>query len=185
MRIYISIAFIIICVTHYLPAQWVQTNGPYGGFINCITTNGSNLFAGTNEGGVFLSTNNGNSWTAINAGLTCLDITSLITHENNLFAATNCGGVFLSTNNGLNWLKVDSALIQIDTLAHTPIPTKIVTSVNLKLSKKDSTLKDTVVQENFISTLAISGGIILGGTHGRGIYRSINNVHTGQLPIAD
>ena len=44
-------------------AQWVQTNGPYGGMIQCLAVSGTNLFAGT-DGGVFLSTNNGTSWTA-------------------------------------------------------------------------------------------------------------------------
>ncbi len=49
-------------------AQWVQTNGPYGGMINSFAVSGTNLFAGTGGGGVFLSTNNGTSWTA--TGLT-------------------------------------------------------------------------------------------------------------------
>ena len=55
------------CVAH---AQWVQTNGPYNGGINCFAVSGTNLFAGTINGGVFLSTDNGTSWTAVNNGLT-------------------------------------------------------------------------------------------------------------------
>ena len=42
-------------------AQWVQTNGPYGGMIISLPVSDASLFAGT-EGGVFLSINNGTSW---------------------------------------------------------------------------------------------------------------------------
>ena len=34
-------------------AQWVQTNGPFGGYVSSFAVSGTNLFAGTN-GGVFL-----------------------------------------------------------------------------------------------------------------------------------
>jgi hypothetical protein len=45
-----------------LNAQWMQTNGPYGGTINCLAFNGSNAFAGTYQG-VYLSSDDGNVWT--------------------------------------------------------------------------------------------------------------------------
>ncbi len=49
-------------------AQWMQTNGPYGGSIVSFAVSGTNLFAATGSGG-FLSTNNGTSWTEVNTGL--------------------------------------------------------------------------------------------------------------------
>jgi len=86
-------------------AQWVQTNGPYGGMVISFAFSGSNLFAGTGVGGVFLSTNNGTSWTA--TGLKRAWVCALAVSPNgaggtNLFAGTE-GGVFLSTNNGTSW----------------------------------------------------------------------------------
>ncbi|MGH7452562.1 MAG: regulator, partial [bacterium] len=63
-------AAVVLLGAQSLQAQWIQTNGPYGGYIQCFAVSGSNLFAGTNGGGVFLSTNNGTSWTAVNTGLT-------------------------------------------------------------------------------------------------------------------
>lgn len=42
-------------------AQWMQTNGPYGGIVISFAVSGTNLFVGTADGGVFLSTNNGTS----------------------------------------------------------------------------------------------------------------------------
>ena len=36
-------------------AEWIQTNGPYGGTINGLAISGTNLFAGTDGGGVFVT----------------------------------------------------------------------------------------------------------------------------------
>jgi len=63
-------AIVVLLGAQSLQAQWIQTNGPYGGGIRCFAVDGFNLFAGTRDGGVFLSTNNGTSWTAVNTGLT-------------------------------------------------------------------------------------------------------------------
>ncbi|MBK6876815.1 MAG: hypothetical protein IPG99_10295 [Ignavibacteria bacterium] len=79
-------------------AQWIQTNGPYGGHISSFAVSGTNLFAGTGRG-VFLSNNNGISWTAVNNGLMNTIVLSLAVSGTNLFAGTY-GGVFRSTNNG-------------------------------------------------------------------------------------
>jgi outer membrane protein assembly factor BamB len=57
-------------------AQWVQTNGPYGGMIISLAVSGTNLFAGIG-GGVFRSTNNGTSWTVVNNGLTNTSVLAL------------------------------------------------------------------------------------------------------------
>ena len=51
------------------PAQWVQTNGPYGGHVLALAVSGTDLFAGTIGNGVCLSTNNGTGWTAVSTGL--------------------------------------------------------------------------------------------------------------------
>ena len=36
-----------------LKAQWLQTNGPYGGYVLSLATDGSNIFAGTDGRGVW------------------------------------------------------------------------------------------------------------------------------------
>jgi len=59
--------------------------------------------------GVYLSTNNGTSWTAVNSGLTNLNVAALAVCGNNIFAGTR-SGVFHSTNNGTSWSAVDSGL---------------------------------------------------------------------------
>ncbi|MHB8581408.1 MAG: WD40/YVTN/BNR-like repeat-containing protein [Ignavibacteriaceae bacterium] len=104
--LFIIISFILYTVE--VNAQWVQTNGPYGGIIYALAvsnngTGGTNLFAGSDSwgGGVFLSTNNGTSWTPVNTGLPTIKIVqTLAINGTNIFAGLNGGGVFLSTNTG-------------------------------------------------------------------------------------
>ena len=91
-------------------AQWVQTNGPFGGQdVTCLAVIGNNLFAGTLDHGVFITNNNGNSWMAVNNGLNNKTVKSLIVSNNNIFAATY-GGVFLSGNNGNSWTAVNNGM---------------------------------------------------------------------------
>jgi photosystem II stability/assembly factor-like uncharacterized protein len=111
MMKYILILFLFslmnVSVTH---SQWVQTNGPEGGKINCFAVIGKNTFAGTGGGGVFLSKNNGANWTAVNNGLSNLEVHALAVKGANLFAGTFGGGVFFSANNGTSWTEVNNNL---------------------------------------------------------------------------
>lgn len=72
-------------------AQWIPTNGPYGG-------------------GVYLSTNKGINWTAVDSGLTYPYVSLLAVSGTNLFAVAYGSGVFLSTNFGTSWTQVNSGL---------------------------------------------------------------------------
>ena len=80
-----KVFFLIVVVVSTCDAQWIRTNGPYGGNVHSYTVSGTNLFAGTN-GGVFLSTNNGTGWTAANTGLTNRYVYALAVSGMDLFA---------------------------------------------------------------------------------------------------
>jgi len=97
----------MIAMTISTDAQWQQTNGPYNGAVLALASSGTNIFAGTGNGGVFLSTDNGTSWTEKNNGLTNTNIESLAINGTNIFAGTHSGGVFLSTDNGASWTQVN------------------------------------------------------------------------------
>ncbi len=104
-------------------AQWVQTNGPCGGYTLCLTLSpngagGMNLFAGTYGGGVFLSTNSGTHWTAVNNGLDDPNVWAIVSSPDgaggtDVFAGTLNKGVYRSTNNGANWTAANSGLCNI------------------------------------------------------------------------
>jgi hypothetical protein len=98
----LTILLFLISSNEILQAQWIQTNGPYGGIVNCLAVSGTNLFAGT-DNGVFLSTNNESSWTAVNNGFPSNpQIVALTDSGTNIFAGIK-DRVYFSTNNGTNW----------------------------------------------------------------------------------
>lgn len=95
----------------FILAQWVPTNGPYGGSISSIAVSGDNIIAGTRGGGIYLSSNNGINWNQVNDGLTDWDVNSIAANGNIVFAVTGGGawapgGVYRSTNYGRSWALV-------------------------------------------------------------------------------
>src|ERR1700733_6487216 len=102
------IAFILLLIVGIVPdavAQWVQTNGPYGGDVLCFAVDGSKLFAGTSENGIFVSTDDGTTWTSANESLNYRGATvqALSVSGSNILAGTYYGGLYLSSDGGLNW----------------------------------------------------------------------------------
>jgi hypothetical protein len=97
-----------------LRAQWVETNGPFGGSIFAFAQGLSpRFYAGGYRGGVFRTTNSGVSWTQVNSGLTNTNVYAIATTHDNLghdivFAGTDGSGVFKSTNNGDTWTQSNS-----------------------------------------------------------------------------
>jgi photosystem II stability/assembly factor-like uncharacterized protein len=100
--------FCILIISAHLQAQWMQVSGSYGGYTSCLAINGTNLFAGTNNG-VFRSTDGGANWTAANSGFTS-SVISLVANGSNIFAGTRSEGVFLSTNNGVTWNPINNGM---------------------------------------------------------------------------
>jgi photosystem II stability/assembly factor-like uncharacterized protein len=101
-----NIAFIILALVSFIiidnaPAQWVQTNGPYGGYQLPLAANGSNIFAGR-----YRSTNNGVSWTSMNVSqITAGQIYDFASMGTDLYTVTGYG-VYRTTNNGTNWIDI-------------------------------------------------------------------------------
>jgi photosystem II stability/assembly factor-like uncharacterized protein len=110
LKSYLLLTFIAISM-HQVSAQWQQTNGPVGGYINCFSISGSNIFAATEYNGVFLSTNNGNSWTPVVNGFPVLEsVTCMAINGANIFAGTLSDGIYRSTNNGTSWTPVNNGI---------------------------------------------------------------------------
>ncbi len=106
---FFSILLFILLLPPNLFAQWLQTNGPYGGAVVCTAVSGSDIFAGT-PGGIFRSTDYGSSWKAMNSGLSSLNISSLVVHSSTIYAGTYDGHIFFSINNGESWNLTGSEL---------------------------------------------------------------------------
>ncbi len=176
-------AMLFLLGVNSLPAQWVQTNGPYGGTVHSLSVSGSNLFAGT-YGGVFLSTDNGASWTQANAGLTNTSVYALAVNGSNLFAGTY-GGVFLSTDNGASWTQVNTGL------TNTWVTSLAVSGSNLFagtdgggvfLSTDNGaswTQVNTGLTNTYVLSLSVSGSNLFAGTWGGVWRRPLSEMITG------
>jgi len=105
--------FILALISWKAQAQWIKTNGPEGGSIKSIVTDGTHTFAATTNQ-VYLSTNNGGNWTAVNNGLPNVDsmfnIKGLAMSGNYLYAATY-SGIYLTSDYGVTWVEKDSGIV--------------------------------------------------------------------------
>ncbi|MFA7359693.1 MAG: FG-GAP-like repeat-containing protein [Candidatus Kapaibacterium sp.] len=166
---------------NYVHSQWVKSNGPYGGIINCITSSDANIFVGTSGGGIFLSTNNGTNWNEVNNGLTDLNVDALAVSGSYIFAGTNSSGVFLSTNNGLNWTNVSNGIIILD------INELLVSGSYIYAGTEGGGVYRSTdnganwnyyninLGSTFITGLAVLGVNLFAGTYDTGVYFSSNN----------
>jgi photosystem II stability/assembly factor-like uncharacterized protein len=111
-RLFAFILLFALAIAHVggLHAQWVQTNGPWGGSNGSIIVSGTNVFTYPDgDLGVFLSTDSGMNWSW--SGLSGYYFDNLFGCGNHLFAKTS-DGFYISTNNGVTWVE-DSNLINI------------------------------------------------------------------------
>ena len=157
-------------------AQWIQTNGPYGGFVNCFAKLGTKLFAGT-ENGVFLSTDNGKSWSATNTGMEGAYINSLTVFGTHILAGAQ--KIYMSTDEGATWkifgnnigFVLSLTVSGSNIFAGTAYNGVYVSSFN----GSEWTAANTGIENMKVTCLAVYGNYIFAGTEGNGIYRSFDN----------
>ncbi len=173
-----SILLLLVFISvSWASADWVQTNGPHSGYVQCFVVAGPNIFAGTRLGGVygiFRSTNNGVSWTQ--TGLMNHEIWSLTVSGSILFAATYGDGIFLSTDDGDSWSLTNSGLTDVRALAISG--TNIFAGTpdgGVYLSTNNGASWTQRGLHEWVNALAISGTTIFAATDTGGIYRSTNN----------
>jgi photosystem II stability/assembly factor-like uncharacterized protein len=196
----ISIVMLSFLFTN-VKAQWGQMNSYYDNKIFCFATSanssgGTNLFAGTYNGGVVLSTDNGKSWTGTTTftGLVGITVRSLVTIPDssggtNLFAGTE-KGLYLSTDNAVNWKKIDIGettypiILSLVTCANDSGGTNLfagTTNGGIYLSTDNGTSWKMVgisaTTTNVTSLAIITNGSttnLFAGTNGDGVFLSTN-----------
>ena len=173
---------ISVLMPQWSNGQWVQSKGLIGSSITALATNGTTIFAGTNDSGVCVSANSGESWSAVNSGLPAAGVLAFAVNNGNIFTGTNGNGVFLSTNSGANWNAVNSGLpanatVQALAISDTNIfagtqGQGVFVSTNNGANWKavNSGLKNSEVY-----AFAVGDKKIFTGTDSGGIYLSTNN----------
>ena len=94
--------FWIFVFNNHLNAQWIPTNGPMGGYIRDLISDGENVYATTGGGGVLVSEDNGLNWDFKNNGILSYDVKSFALSENTLFVSCD-ENVYRSLNQGESW----------------------------------------------------------------------------------
>src|SRR6186713_265100 len=91
-----------------LNAQWIQTNGPHGGYINSLVVSGTDIFA-TTDAGLFHSTNDATNWNPITNGLPSNKrVIGLAISGIYFFATTDSNKFYRSSNYGSSWEVINS-----------------------------------------------------------------------------
>lgn len=171
---------IVFALTSALNAQWLPSNGPYGGNVKCFFSPSSVLYAGTDGNNVMISVNNGITWTsASSVGLTNSVINCFIQRGANYFLGTN-GGVFLSTNTGATWFAVNSGLYNSTVNTFLSIDQNLYAGTTGGLfvtSDNGASWQSTgynITSPN-ITSLLVYNGAMYAGTLGGGVFKSTDN----------
>jgi len=180
---FLLITFNLFVLSNLLLAQWIQTNGPYGGNkvynITSLAVLGTNIFAGTSTNGVLLSTDTGINWTRVNSGLTDTNITALAVLGTNIFVGTSSHGIFLSTDNGTSWMEKNSAPLNNLVRALAVLGTNLYAATyvgGVYVSTNNGTSwNNSRYTEDILLSLAAAGTNLLAGTYGYGVYLSTDN----------
>jgi photosystem II stability/assembly factor-like uncharacterized protein len=166
-------------------AQWQLsglTSSQSGVVIWCILVDGTNMYAGT-QNGVFLSSDNGATWTPKNNGITNNTIWSLAKFGTKIFAGTDGAGIFVSSNNGTSWTTANNGLN-----ANARISTIVANGTNLfagdymngAFLSTNSGSSWTGVNTGFpspqyLNVLAFNGSNLFACSNGFYMWRSTNN----------
>jgi hypothetical protein len=161
---------------------WTEVNeGLTDTSINCLTTDGTNLFIGTYSGGVFRSSDNGAHWIAVNSGLPVKYIFAIASIGNTIFAGTNGGGLYTSTTKGATWNKggIPDAISSFLTMGSsifcsTGFDYPIHGGSVWRSTNKGSTWTNTSIPNGKAWSLASIGTAVFAGTE-NGIYMSTDN----------
>lgn len=144
--------------------------------MTALMTIKGNLFAGTLNHGVYLSSDSGTTWSAANAGLTSLKISTMCFIGNTMFAATD-SGLFRSTDNGTSWNTANSGLKGLVTDFTSNSNSIVVRTADGVFCSTDSGTSWTPADsgltilgiKRYVSDLATCGNRIFAGTN-TGIY---------------
>ena len=93
----------ILCISISY-SQWIQTEGPEGGYTNDMVKIDNTLIVTAGGGGVYISTNNGTSWEPSNEGLPLHPhVLRIASHGDNVYLSLSQRGVYRSVDKGSTW----------------------------------------------------------------------------------
>ncbi len=169
-------------------AQWQPMNGNGGCVVTSFAVNGTNLFAGTNDG-IILSTDLGHSWTVVDSGVADSSVTALAIIDSTLFVGTEGGGS-RSNDTGNSGVKIDF----IGFTSYAVMGSNIFGAVGNSVCRSTDKGKTwttcgitqfpyTVFDGHTVYSLAASGNRLFAGTEA-GVFLSFDTGKTWGTPDA-
>ncbi|MDL1892176.1 T9SS type A sorting domain-containing protein [Sphingobacteriales bacterium CHB3] len=178
---YAALLTILIVLPQAGLSQWVQANGPYGGWVTAVgvNPNTATLFVGTLGAGNFRSTNNGASWTASNEGLSFggsyFGGVAFAAKGANMFAGT-AAGIYVTTNNGTSWTST-TATGALSLLVNGNDIFAGTSSGAFRSTNDGASWNpiNTGLTTSRVNALAAIGSSVFAGTQGGGVFISTNS----------
>lgn len=180
MKTLLLILFAILFFITTTTAQWVQTNGPYGGNITAIGEKNGFIFAGTLYSGVYKSNDYGDTWYPSYSGLNInTTIRGIFSIDNYIFLATS-SGIYSSSDLGENWIEKNAGITNLQ------IYDIVVLGMNMFAATGDGVFLSTDYGNTWnqrnngltnltTRALTVKGNRLFVGTVGDGIYYTDNN----------
>lgn len=170
-------------------AQWQQTNGPLGGYVSTITSEGTDVYMISENDyndKVFHSADNGHSWAYLNA-FTGHNLWSIAVMGSMVFAGTSDEGIFRSMDNGLSWTRVNNGLIyknkSVNSITHLGSILYAGMDDGVYMSRDSGRVWINVtnnLKQTYVMSLTGSGTDIYASTYG-GLSRSTDTGRTWQF----
>jgi photosystem II stability/assembly factor-like uncharacterized protein len=171
-------------------SYWSATTSPYGNDITTLTSNGKNIFAGSNYG-IFRSVDFGTTWSPQTLGNFQINtpnyMSAVVANGAIVYAGVHCvtnncnSGVGLSTDTGEVWQEVCNGLTNLNINALALSGTNVFAGTDNGIFATISnganwTAINTGMTDILIRSLAINGDTIYAGTHCGVWKRSISEI---------
>jgi photosystem II stability/assembly factor-like uncharacterized protein len=173
----ICIAWIELLLSLVAQAQWIQTKGPYGGYVPAITVMGNTVIAGG-----LVSTDNGSTWTW---GVSPPNGGWCYANDDTLLFAGTYNGVFVSRDTAKSWVPTGNISnivdVNIEVNAVTVIGSHLLAGVNfhgIYVSTDYGTswaAANAGLTSRSINCFAVSGSKVFAGTSDAGVFISTDS----------
>ncbi|NBX60409.1 MAG: hypothetical protein EBT62_08100, partial [Opitutaceae bacterium] len=159
-----------------LSAQWEQCNGTAGLNMQSLLTKGTSNFAG-GATGVYVSTDLAASYRSSNSGNDSVGPTRGFADGGSFIFTCTSQGVFRSADNGVTWLQKSSGLTDLRTSGIIYAEGNVIVATPSGVFRSDNqgdTWQTAGLDQKDIRSVAAINGVIIAGTNGEGIYRSVD-----------
>jgi uncharacterized repeat protein (TIGR02543 family) len=173
MKVYFSLALLILINKFNAFSQWETMNGPFGGpNVNSVIVQGSSIYA-SNSVGLFRTSDYGQTWQVLSTG-TANSTTAFTIFNSNLYLGS-ATGLFISYDNAVTWSQASTNSIRC--FYNSGSELLLADNLGLKISSNGTNWTNLNFPQpsGGISSIYKNGSNISVGTLANGFYLSVDN----------